>query len=89
MLVTIDQAGRIVVPKAIRERFGLHKNSVLNLEEGPEGIVLKPAGSTTELVRDEQGWLTVRGPLLKDFDIDEAIREARDERFADLKLEGR
>src|SRR5208337_4355815 len=42
MVVTIDSAGRIVVPKPVRERLGLRKDSKLELEETADGIVLKP-----------------------------------------------
>lgn len=33
MSITIDRAGRIVVAKALRERFGLHPGTELEIEE--------------------------------------------------------
>jgi AbrB family looped-hinge helix DNA binding protein len=88
MQVTIDQAGRIVIPKAVRDHFGLRKDSTLELEERADGIVLTPVGSSAVLMRDEQGWLTAHSPVLTDVDVEKLIRETRDERFSDLKLEG-
>ena len=80
MQVTIDQAGRIVVPKAVRERFGLRKNSMLELEESAEGIVLKPVERQGGLVR-RNGRLVITGLPTADFDPVRMVEEDREERM--------
>lgn len=54
----MDSAGRLVVPKAVRERYGLvgapHE---LELSDTEEGIVLRPKSEIVPLVRDASGWL--------------------------------
>lgn len=42
METTLDQFGRIVIPKEIREDFGLDPGSILIIEETQEEIILKP-----------------------------------------------
>jgi AbrB family looped-hinge helix DNA binding protein len=80
MQVTIDQAGRIVVPKAVRERLGLHKGSELELKESPEGIVLQPVERTSALAR-RNGRLVIVARPPKDFDPVRAVEEDREERM--------
>jgi bifunctional DNA-binding transcriptional regulator/antitoxin component of YhaV-PrlF toxin-antitoxin module len=60
MIVTIpmDRAGRVVLPRAVRERFGLagvaHQ---LELVENPDGILLRPVGADVPVTRDASGWV--------------------------------
>lgn len=54
----MDSAGRLVVPKAVRERYGLvgapHE---LELVETAEGIMLRPRAETIPAVRHPSGWV--------------------------------
>jgi bifunctional DNA-binding transcriptional regulator/antitoxin component of YhaV-PrlF toxin-antitoxin module len=56
--ITMDAAGRLVVPKAFRERYGL-VNGVYELEasDSPEGIVLRPKGEAVPSIRRTSGWV--------------------------------
>jgi AbrB family looped-hinge helix DNA binding protein len=59
MNVTIDKAGRLVVPKEIRDRMGLHPGDELKIEEFNGKIELsKPLGER-DLVELENGLLTL------------------------------
>jgi len=42
MKVRIDQAGRIVVPKALRERLGFRPGTSVEVIEQPEGVLGAP-----------------------------------------------
>ena len=42
MTLKIDKAGRIVVPKPVRERLGLRAGMDLEVAEKSEGLLLKP-----------------------------------------------
>ena len=48
MTLTLDKAGRIVVPKAIRDRFALAPGAEMEMEVTAAGIHLRPltAGSS-------------------------------------------
>jgi bifunctional DNA-binding transcriptional regulator/antitoxin component of YhaV-PrlF toxin-antitoxin module len=66
MSVTIpmDRAGRVVLPRAVRERFGLagvaHQ---LELVENPDGILLRPVGADVPVTRDASGWIVFHSDI--------------------------
>lgn len=43
MTVTIDGAGRVVIPQAVRRRLGLTAGTELEIDEVDGGVVLRPA----------------------------------------------
>ena len=64
METTIDAAGRLVVPKAIRDRLGLRAGSRVILEERDGAVVIEPAPVPTRLVRRGNGLVLVAdGPI--------------------------
>ncbi len=79
MTIQIDKAGRIVVPKPIRERLGLSAGSGLTLEETPEGFTLRPLEERPSLIR-KKGFLVYGGELPPGFDIVRAIEDEHQER---------
>jgi AbrB family looped-hinge helix DNA binding protein len=68
MQVTIDSAGRIVVPKALRDALGLTPGSTLDLSRYGAGLALVPRGRTARLV-DEHGVRVVDGTARIDDEI--------------------
>lgn len=56
MLVTIDRAGRIVIPKEIRDRLSIGADSELELEAYGDEIRLVPRRGRGRVVVDEDGW---------------------------------
>jgi len=57
MVTTIDSAGRIVIPKAIRDRLGLRGGETVEIEELDGRIELSRPRHDTELVEGEHGLL--------------------------------
>lgn len=84
MNVRIDSAGRIVVPKKVRERLGLRKDSELVLEESSEGITLKPVRQESALVRDKHGWLVFTGTPVGHIDWDRLVEDDREARIREI-----
>ena len=41
MTATVDERGRILIPKGMREHFGLHPGTPVVLEETDEGVVIR------------------------------------------------
>lgn len=85
MDVTIDDYGRIVIPKSIRDRLGLESGSSLTLEiadvgEDVESITLRPKGQEPTL--QQKGNLLVHTGRLTDeeFNVVEQLRNQREER---------
>lgn len=60
MEVKIDQYGRILVPKEVRDRLGLVAGRKLELEVGPEGLRLEVAHPETGL-KEKDGLLVHTG----------------------------
>jgi len=58
MPIAIDGAGRIVIPKAVRDRLGLRAGDALELEEHDGEIVLRPPERHLQLVPTDGGLLT-------------------------------
>jgi AbrB family looped-hinge helix DNA binding protein len=80
MTLKVDKAGRVILPKPLRERLGLHAGSDLEIQEIPEGVVLKPAGRRPSLVR-KGSFLVHTGEIPPSYDILKAIDEDREERM--------
>ncbi len=63
MRSTIDAAGRVVIPKELRERVGLVAGSELEVRERDGRIELEPATTPMRLVRSRRGAAAV--PLVE------------------------
>jgi AbrB family looped-hinge helix DNA binding protein len=80
MTLRIDKAGRIVVPKSIRDRLGLGPGAGLELSESPAGLLLKPVRRRPSLVQDGE-LLVHQGALPKDYDWNRLVEDSREERL--------
>jgi len=80
MTLKIDKAGRVILPKPIRDRLGLRAGSDLEIQEIQEGVLLRPAGRRPSLVRKGRFWVHT-GEIPASFDIVKAIDEDREERM--------
>ena len=81
MIVTIDNAGRLVVPKPLRERFNLAPGCKLEIEADADGITLRRADAEPALVRKE-GILVHHGTSRIALDAGEFVRAERNARHA-------
>ena len=74
MRATIDSAGRLVIPKAIRDRLGLVPGDVDIVIDGSD-VRIRPIAD--DAVVTDDGWLVVRtsGATLTDDDV-RALRDA-------------
>jgi len=80
MTLKMDKAGRVILPKPVRDRLGLHAGSDLEIQETAEGIVLRPTDRKPSLVKRGK-FLVHTGELPPGFDLLKAIDEDRDERM--------
>lgn len=80
--IQIDQAGRIVLPKRLRDRFHLRGGDTLAVEVRGETIELRPARSASRLERIN-GVLVFKGeiPLQAGEDL---VAQSREERIDEL-----
>ena len=83
MTLKIDKAGRIVLPKPIRDRLGLRDGGDLEVEERQDGVVLRPVERRTPLVRKGE-FLVYTGKLPPNFDPQRAVNSDREERDREI-----
>ena len=83
--VQIDSAGRVVLPKKVRERLRLRGGDTLVLEVKGDAIQLQPQQSKTRLKRVNGVLVVVSDmPLAEGRDL---VAESRDERIDELARE--
>ncbi len=79
--LTIDKAGRVVLPKPVRDELELRAGDSLELESSEEGIVLRPARGTARMRRKRGVWVVAdSGEPLPANIVAETIRRVRRER---------
>jgi AbrB family looped-hinge helix DNA binding protein len=83
MTLRMDKAGRVILPKPIRDRLGLHEGSNLEIVDTPDGLVLKPIAQGPSLVKKQGLWVHT-GKVPSGFDITQLIREDREDRMRKL-----
>ncbi len=77
MKTTMDRFGRVVVPKPMRTRLGLHAGAQVVIEEEGDHIVLRPADEEPALMLKD-GILVFTGAAVGD--LESAVTAARDDR---------
>ncbi len=80
MELRIDKAGRIVVPKPLRERLGFLPDTELEVIEQPDGVLLKRVEQTAAMVKVDRLWLH-RGVAERGASWDRVIENVREERI--------
>ncbi len=77
MTLKIDKAGRIVVPKPLRERLGLRAGVDLEVEESANGLTLRPVAEGPSMVQENGFWVH-QGVVPKGFDWNRHAEEERE-----------
>jgi AbrB family looped-hinge helix DNA binding protein len=55
-MVTIDRAGRVVIPKELRDRLSIEADTELEVTADGDGIRLSPRRRRSRAVIDDNGW---------------------------------
>lgn len=69
MEVTVDQVGRIVLPKPLRDRLGLVPGSTVDVSLYGDGLHLAPGGRTARLERRDGRLVAVSSTPVTDDDV--------------------
>ena len=77
MRSTIDAGGRVVIPKQLRERFGLHRGRPIEIRERDGHIEIEPATTPMALVRRAGGSIAVPKEKLPPL-TDDIVRDVLD-----------
>ena len=76
----IDKAGRVVIPKPLREALHLEPGDTLELEATGEQITLRPVRGPGPLRKEHGVWVFYTGQPLSASATDERIEQIRNER---------
>lgn len=78
--LTIDQGGRIVLPKPVREALRLQPGDSLDMESAGEEITLRPVRGTAPLTKEKGVWVFRVGSPLSASATDAVVEQTREER---------
>jgi AbrB family looped-hinge helix DNA binding protein len=76
----IDKAGRVVIPKPLRDQLHLEAGDELELEATGEQITLRPARGTGPLITEHGVWVFRVGQALSASSTDQMLQQIREER---------
>jgi AbrB family looped-hinge helix DNA binding protein len=78
--LTIDRAGRLVLPKPVREELQLSAGDSLELGSSEDQIVLRPVRGAATMRKKEDVWVMRTGKPLSAEVVNQTIRKIRNER---------
>lgn len=78
LTVTIDKAGRIVIPKEVRDELGLEAGETLALESEGGRVTLRPVRGGAPLQKKAGVWVFHGGKPLSLDEANQLVRDARD-----------
>ncbi len=79
--ITVDKAGRVVLPKPVRDKLQLQAGDSLELDSSGGEIVLRPIRRTVQMRLRDGIWVFRTGQPISAASVNETIRQARDERL--------
>ena len=78
--VTLDQAGRVVLPKALRYELRLSPGDTLDLTVQGEEVTLRPRRNLAPLQKKQGIWVFGTGKPMASDETEEALRNLRAQR---------
>lgn len=78
--LTLDKAGRVVLPKPVRDELQLGPGDSLELESSDEAIVLRPARGKARMYKKRGVWVLHGGAPLAPDVVEKTIQRVRRER---------
>ncbi|MGH9503883.1 MAG: AbrB/MazE/SpoVT family DNA-binding domain-containing protein [Terriglobales bacterium] len=78
--LTIDKAGRVVLPKPVRDALQISPGDSLELESAEDHIVLRPAPGKGRMYKKQGVWVFDSGVPLSPETVNQTIRRVRGER---------
>lgn len=78
--VTLDSAGRVVIPKVIRDELRLEAGDAMELESEGERVTLRPVRSASPLRKERGVWVFRQGKRLPAAVTDKVLEDLRDRR---------
>ena len=78
--VTLDRAGRVVLPKTLRDEMHLSPGDTLDLTVKGDEVTLRPRRGATPLQKERGVWVFRTGKTLTADETEETLRNIRAQR---------
>ena len=78
--LTIDGAGRVVIPKLLRDELDIGPGDTLELDSAGENITLRPLRAASPLAKEKGVWVFRAGHPLPASATDDVLAQIREER---------
>jgi AbrB family looped-hinge helix DNA binding protein len=79
--VTLDKAGRLVLPKTVRDELQLGPGDTLELQVEGEQVTLRPRRATPPLEKERGVWVFRTGERLTSAEALETLHNIREQRI--------
>ena len=73
--LTIDKAGRIVLPKPVREELQLSPGDSLEIDSSEERVILRPVRGNGRIYRKQGVWVMHAGAPLSQETVEKTIQQ--------------
>jgi AbrB family looped-hinge helix DNA binding protein len=83
--VMLDKAGRVVIPKTLRDELRLAPGDTLSLEFDGEGLMLRPMRSASALRKEHGIWVFRSGRRITAAETDQELESLRQKRARELR----
>jgi AbrB family looped-hinge helix DNA binding protein len=78
--VTLDKAGRVVIPKPLRDELHLEAGDRMELESEGESVTLRPVRTASPLRKEHGVWVFRSDRKIASAATDKVLRDLRDQR---------
>jgi AbrB family looped-hinge helix DNA binding protein len=82
--LTIDKAGRVVIPKSFRDELHLSSGDSLEIESQGDEIIIRPVREESTMFKEEGMWVIRTGKPLTVEDVNAVIESGREERHREI-----
>jgi AbrB family looped-hinge helix DNA binding protein len=82
--LTIDKAGRVVIPKSFRDELRLSSGDSLEIESQGDEFILRPVREEATMFKKDGMWVIKTGKPLTVATVNAIIESVREERHRDI-----
>jgi AbrB family looped-hinge helix DNA binding protein len=82
--LTLDKAGRVVIPKKLRDELHLSSGDSLEIESQGDEFVLRPVREEATMFKKDGMWVIKTGKPLTVEDVNAVIESVREERHRQI-----
>lgn len=87
--VTLDKAGRVVIPKPLRDEWQVGPGDSLQIEAEGGRVTLRPLRTSTPLQKERGVWVYRTGQRITASVVQQTLDQVRDERHRSILGGGR